>query len=322
MDQSLGIPLNDKLGQEIKRLQVEYLTYLDSLPEKVRPLVFKMDDPEESMSPGRFSVLALPFWVGEALGVGLETRRHIALANIYGLSHFIAQDRLTDGDWSGDSWQEEIPALVLSGTLYLQQMFSHYQSYFPPRSTFWPLLNKYWLEWADSITWEREVGLCPAFVEEDLVRAARKAAPLKICTTGLALLGGRENLITDLERAIDMMHMVMQMMDDLMDMAEDLASNRFNTALSLMVSSGTLVPQNRFEINQIGKAMFTSGDDVLYFNRMQDIADSAQVLLNQIGIPQWADLIQQTVQKAQIWRDLHVKELIPETLDALFEEST
>ena len=315
---SPDIQLSDALAQEVERAQAGYLAYLNSLAPDLLPLLFKIDMTDVGMSPGRLSVLALPFWVGETFSVELETQRQIALANIFGLLHFVAQDRLIDGDFK----ESEIPMLVLSSTLYQQQMFSLYQSYFPPHSNFWSLLNKYWLEWAESTAWERQVGLCPAFVEEDLERAARKAAPLKICTSGLALLGKRDHLISDLERAVDMMHMVMQMTDDLVDMADDLAGDRFNTAVSLMVSRGTLEQHSNLTIEQIGRAMFASGDDIVYFQKMGEIAEQAQELLVRLDLIPWADLILQTAKQAITWRDLVVKEFIPTALEQLFSGSS
>jgi hypothetical protein len=298
--------LTDDLAQELAHVHAGYRAYLDSLPSTVRPLMIEMAATDAFTSSGRLSVIALPFWVGRVLGIGLETCRQIALANIFGLLHFIVQDNLSDGDWS----EETMPAYVLSGTLYLQQMFARYQQFFPPHSPFWSLLNQYWLEWANSIVWERQAHSDCSFSEEDLVKAARKAAPLKISTSGLALLGDRGDRIPELERAVDMMHIVMQMADDLADMAEDLTSNRYNSALSMMFSRGTLNLHADIDINQIGRALFTSGDDVVYFRQMWEIAEKARGLLDRMGFHEWAELIYQTAHQAQMWRDQHVEALL------------
>jgi hypothetical protein len=298
--------LTDDLAQELAQVHAGYRAYIDSLPSAVRSLMIIVPTPDVFMSSGRLSVIALPFWVGKSINVDLEICRKIALANIFGLLHFIVQDNLTDGDWS----EETMPGHVLSGTLYLQQMFARYQQFFPPQSTFWSLLNQYWLEWADSIVWERQANTDISFSAENMLKAARKAAPLKISTSGLALLGKQENLIPDLEQAVDLMHIVMQMADDLVDMAEDLNSNRYNSALSLMFSRGTLNLQAEIEINQVGRALFTSGDDVVYFRQMWEIAEKARNLLNRMGFHEWAELIYQTAYQAQVWRDQHVESLL------------
>jgi hypothetical protein len=315
-EQLFQISLSDDLAQEAKRVQADYQAYLATLPPDVRPLMIEMDMTDLHMSPGRLSVLALPFWVGEAYGIEQEIQRSMALGNIYGLLHFVTQDLLVDGEYE----EGQIPALVLSGTLYQKQLLAIYQRFFPPQSEFWAYMNKYWLEWAESIAWERRVGLCPTFDRQDLFQASRKAAPLKICPIGLALLGHRDGQIPDLERAVDMMHIVMQMADDLTDMAEDLAGKRFNSALSLMVSRGTLDPHSDLTISQIGRSMLTSGDDQVYFQIMQNMADETQNLLQQMGLPQWSDLIQQSVQQARSWRNVVVADFLPAALDQFFKD--
>jgi len=312
MDKSTQTHLAGDLALEIAGVHSDYLAYLATLPSNVRPLVIEMPAPDESISPGRLSVLALPFWVGEAFGVEIHICRQIALANIFGLLHFITQDRLMDLGHTG----KDIPGYVLSGTLYLQQMFANYQPFFPPQSPFWDLLNQYWLEWAYSTVWEQKPRSTYSFLEEDLLKAARKAAPLKICTSGLALLGNRANLIPQLEEAIDKMHMVFQMSDDLVDMADDLKSDRYNSVVNMLISRGTLIPQANFEVNQIGRVLFTSGEDRIYFERMQEINKQVGLLINRLGIPSWADLIEQAVSQTQLWRDEQLALIVPSLLDS------
>lgn len=312
MDQSSQIHLTGDLAHEIAGAHSDYLAYLATLPSNVRPLVIEMTAPDGSISPGRLSVLALPFWVGEAFDIDIHICRQIALANIFGLLHFITQDHLTDFDFT----KKEIPGYVISGTLYLQQMFANYQPFFPPLSPFWYLLNKYWLEWAESTAWEQKVRSTYSFLEEDLLKAARKAAPLKICTSGLALLGHRQDLIPILEEAIDKMHMVFQMSDDLVDMADDLKSDRYNSVVNMLVSRGTLIPKADLEINHIGRVLYTSGDDRIYFERMQEISKQVGLLINRLGIPKWADLIEQTVSQTQLWRDEQLNLIVPSLLDS------
>lgn len=300
--------LTDDLAPMVARIQADYEAYLSSLPEYVAQAVIKFAPPDVFVSTGRLSVMALPFWVGKELGVEPEVSYRISLANIFGLLHFVTQDSLTDGDFT----KAEMPARVISGTLFQQQMFAHYQQCFPPQSPFWSLVDKYWLEWAASIAWEHQTGVYSPFTEENLLFAARKAAPLKISTSGLALLGNRENLIPDLERVVDMMHMVMQMADDFVDLAEDFAANRFNTLLSTMVSTGSLDPQANPDISQIGRTIFIERVDEIHFQRMWAITEKAQTLLGEMGLAKWAELIVQTVQLAEKWRDEQLRDILSE----------
>jgi len=307
--------LTGDLAENVAVVQADYEAYLTSLPHQVRQAVTPFSPTNIFMSSGKLAVVALPFWVGEAFGVEQETCRRIALANFFGLLHFVIQDNITDGDWSED----DLPDRVISGTLFQQQMFVLYQQCFPPQSSFWDLLEKYWLEWAGSIVWERRAGPYSPFSEEDLLRAAHKAAPLKVCPSGLALLSGNEDCIPNLERAVDMMHMVMVMADDMVDMAEDLAGNRFNTLVSTLVSIISLDPQERPDINWVGRRVFTDNVDEIHLQRMWDVAEKAQALLGQMGLTQWAELVVQTVCLAEKWRDQTLRDIITSDLNEILE---
>ena len=309
------IPLTDELAQEVAGIQAQYEAYRDTLPPHLRSFIVKVPKTSTLMSPGRLSVLALPFWVGEAFGVDLESCRKIALANLFGLLHFVIQDHLSDGNCP----LTEIPSFAISGTLLQQQMYNHYLQCFPSPTSFWQLMSKYWQEWADSIAWERQVGAFSTPEDGDLLRAARKAAPLKICTSGMAILGNCETQIPDLEKAIDMMHMVMQMADDMSDITEDIAGNRFNTLLNTMISIGAFDPQSGQDMSQLGRIIFVNNVDKIHIQRMWTVAETARELFTRMGLEQCAELIDQTVRFAEQWRDHQLREIIAEDLDKLLE---
>ena len=311
------IHLTDEMVQEVEGIQTRYEAFRTTLPPYLRSFIIKVPKPDTLMSPGRLSVLALPFWVGEAFGIELEKRRQIALANLFGLLHFVVQDHLSDGGCP----VTEIPGFAISGTLLQQQMYNHYLECFPPPTPFWSLMSKYWLEWADSIAWERQVGAFSSPSEDDLLRAARKAAPLKICTSGIAILGNRESQIPDLEEAIDMMHMVLQMADDMADIAEDIAGNRFNTLLNTGISVGVFKFKHTDspDMSQLGRLIFANGIDEIHIQRMWSIAENARELLDKMGLSQCSDLIDNTVRFAEKWRDQQLREIIAMDLDKLLE---
>lgn len=311
------IQLSDEMIQEVDGIQARYETFRATLPPYLRSFVIKVPKPGALLSPGRLSVLALPFWVGDAFGVEMEKRRQIALANLFGLLHFVIQDHLSDGGCP----VTEIPGFAISGTLLQQQMYNHYLECFPPPTPFWSFLSKYWLEWADSIAWERQVGAFSSPSEDDLLRAARKAAPLKICTSGMAILSNRESQIPELEKAIDMMHMVVQMADDMADLAEDIAGNRFNTLLNTGISVGAF-KYNRTDspdMSQLGRLIFANGIDEIHIQRMWSVAKDAREIFDPMGLPQCSELLDHTVHFAEKWRDRQLREIIAMDLDKLLE---
>lgn len=317
MSKEFQVRLTEEMAQEVANIQTRYEAYRSSLPSHLRSLIIKVPKPDKLMSPGRLSVLALPFWVGDVFGVELEICRQIALANLFGLLHFVAQDHLSDGQ----SPITEIPSLAISGTLLQQQMYNHYLQCFPPETQFWSLMNKYWQEWAESIAWERQVGAFSPPTDENLLRAARKAAPLKISTSGIAILSNREDQIPNLEKAIDMMHMVMQMADDMTDIAEDIAGNRFNTLLSTMISIGAFDPNEDQDISQLGRIIFVNNVDQVHIQRMWTVAGTAREILTELELEQCAELIDQTVRFAEQWRDHQLREIIAIDLDKLLKRT-
>jgi len=200
-------------------------------------------------------------------------------------------------------------------------MFIGYQRYFPAESIFWRYLEKYWKEWGESLIWERSTGFQSSFSDRDLLMAARKAAPLKICSSGMALLGNREHLIPELELAVDRMHMVLQMADDLGDLEEDLAGNRYNTFLSMMAVNGSLMPSKAKSIDQIGHTIFRTVADGEFIQHMRQISETAHKDLDRLGLSQWGDLISLIVKKTEKQIELHLENIIPPDLNPVFELS-
>jgi hypothetical protein len=334
--------LNASLLQRINQALSDYQVYQDDLEANIQTLLARLplieaperrgdaneietDGAEPAMegkkrviSTGKLSILALPFWLGEAFGVDEEICRRFAVANIFGLLHFVMLDKLVDGDGQAS----EIPSIAIASSLYLQQLSARYQEFFPPGSPFWQLMEKYWQEWASALVWERDAGPRPLFSTTDLLKTAHKAAPLKICTSGMALLAGRAEIIPDLEAAVDGMHMVMQMMDDLVDMGQDLVkpaqptdrnspiSERFNAALNMVSSPAGVETKAITDIETIGRHLFTSGQDGDYIVEMERIACNTQSKLRELGLDDWAELIGITAHQARQWRDEHVAWLV------------
>jgi hypothetical protein len=289
-------------------------SYIDSLPSEVHHFALKNAGILTEMSPGRLSVLALPFWLGEAFGIDLVAQRLFSKANLFGLQHFTSQDNLIDETWD----DAERSSLVILGTLCLEQMFDIYHGFFPSGSPFWQYVEKYWREWATSLIWERQAEIRSTFSEEDLLLAARKAAPLKICTTGIALLDNKPQLIPKLENAVDKMHMVMQMADDLADLEEDLAGNHYNTFLSMLEVKGNIDYSASKDIDRLGRILFTSGIEQDFFLRMQGIAEESQILLEELGLIEWAKLVPIIVQKARMLVHYHLENIVPHNLSSIF----
>jgi hypothetical protein len=151
--------------------------------------------------------------------------------------------------------------------------------------------------------------------------AARKAAPLKICSSGMALFGTREDLIPELELAVDRMHMVLQMADDFADLEEDLAGNRYNTFMSMMAVNGSLIPSHAYRIDQIGHTIFRTVADGEFIQHMRQISDTTRKDLDRLGLSQWGDLISLIVSKTEKQIEHHLETIIPPDLNPVFDLS-
>jgi hypothetical protein len=306
--------IDQNLNLELAAVLDCYRSYIETLPVDVRQHGMKIADLKTELSPGRLSVLTLPFLLGETFGIVLETQRLLSKANLFGLHHFTAQDNLVDQEWN----DEIRTSLVILGTLCLQQMFEIYHKFFPPDSQFWLFVDKYWREWAGSLIWERQAKIQTSFSDDELIMAARKAAPLKICTTGIALLRNKPYLIPTLEIAVDKMHMVMQMADDLVDLEEDLAGNHYNTFLSMMEVRGSINHATSKDIDHIGRILFSTGVEQEFFLRMQKIAEEFQNLVEGLHLEEWENLVALIVQEAQLIVSHHLETIVPKDLNSVF----
>jgi hypothetical protein len=87
----------------------------------------------------------------------------------------------------------------------------------------------------------------------------------------------------------------------------------------MMAKKGTLQPFTAPDIDHVGRAIFITSDDGEFFRYMDQVAGEAQALLHRLGLPQWAELVGLTVQKAQMLVDFHLQSVIPDHLNPVFD---
>ncbi len=107
---------------------------------------------DSSLARGGILVLA-PFLFAEALPFdgSLERARTIALANAYGAAHFLAQDRLLDGDEAAS------PEACHFSDLALSLFAREHGRIFDAEHPFWQHFERYLGEYFESLSWERVV---------------------------------------------------------------------------------------------------------------------------------------------------------------------
>jgi hypothetical protein len=203
---------------------------------------------------GRNSIAyLLPFWLQQAFDLDHHTCRLIAVGNTFWLLYFFAQDEVIDaspGEYKGH--------LLPLGNLLLLDALAPYRSSLGSTSPFWPLMGRYIAEWAESVSWEREEhwGQAREFAPGDLLRLARKAAPLKIPCAALSLLADREEAIGPLEEMIDNVLVAFQLADDLRDWRDDLARGIHTYFLTRVMVDRGIRPSGSLTEEEVEKSLF------------------------------------------------------------------
>jgi uncharacterized protein len=192
---------------------------------------------DSALARGGIFVLA-PFLFAEAVPFdgSLGRARTIALANAFGAAHFLAQDRLLDGDEAPSPEACHFSDLALS--LFLRE----HGRLFDAGSPFWQHFERYLREYFESLAWERAVlrtgegrgAVEPGALDASLRELGRRLSPLKSSAAGIALLAGREDRLALMEAVIEDYHAAYQLADDVEDLLDDAAAGRWSVPIWMM----------------------------------------------------------------------------------------
>jgi len=178
----------------------------------------------------------LPRWLGDALGLDDASTRSLVLANVYGLAYVRLHDDLADAEID-----HQAPAAINLASVFFEQWMAEYRRLFTAGSPFWSFLDGWLTRWAQA-THEAGEPLAAdlrAYGEEDFLRLAERAAPLKICCAGACLCSGRAALIPTLTTGLDHFLVAAVLLDHVCDWADDLAAGRYNA----FVAYASALPQ-------------------------------------------------------------------------------
>lgn len=275
----------EALIQSIRR---QFDALLEAFPPALHSAFIHSYNRSDHDSPGLLSLVGLPFWLGEKWRIGQDVCRNMAVGNLFLLHCFQSFDFIIDGDRPDTSVRSQV---VLGNLCYLQ-VVRHYRPYFPPNSPFWERMEAYWQEWGESILWEVEKeGARRPFDDAHLQIAAHKAAALKICPTGLALLAGQPELIPVLEQAVDLMHATFQLSDDLQDWREDLQHRRYNAFLSMLAADQEAITGQALTPEDVTTSILDSDILQKYVKTIHDYAGRARTVIDALGVEPWVKLI-------------------------------
>lgn len=176
----------------------------------------------------------LAFWLQEAAKVKPEDSRRFTVAMIFVMMYYHLIDEVMDDPEAGDKRK-----LPLANLLQLE-FWKIYSSYFPASSPFWMSYRKYTAEWAQAVALENQMD----FFQEEPVRIAHKASPVKLTVAGMMMLNDQEELLSDFEKAVDMVLVTLQMLDDWEDWEKDLREGSYNALIS-EVQRELQIPRDR-----------------------------------------------------------------------------
>ncbi|MGG3454949.1 hypothetical protein D3C81_1217620 [compost metagenome] len=212
-EQDLGIAFDDaehllsELPEEFRNQAINYL-------ERFRIL--------NKAGSTNYICYLLAYWLQEASNSKLEDCRRLTVAMIFVMMYYHLIDEVMDDPEVSDKRK-----LPLANLLQFE-FWKIYSSYYPAASPFWHSYRKYTAEWAEAVALENQND----FFQEDPVRIAHKASPVKLTVAGLLILNGQEARLPAFEKAVDVVLVTLQMLDDWEDWEKDLREGSYNALIS------------------------------------------------------------------------------------------
>lgn len=190
----------------------------------------------------------LPYWLKNYFNVDTIITRDFAVANIFGMLYYHLIDEIMDQPMQPSKHQ-----LPLADLIYLE-FHNIYSKYFPFHSPFWSYSKQYIVEWAEAVTEENEHD----YFQTDPILLAHKASPLKVAIVGsLFITQCKDNaLIFQLEDAVDLVLVTLQMLDDYEDWEKDLQEGSYNCLLSMIQTKLSIPLNRRPSIEEVKHALY------------------------------------------------------------------
>ncbi|MEX1168546.1 MAG: hypothetical protein WEE50_00245 [Chloroflexota bacterium] len=218
----------------------------------------------ERLPTGRWTLeWYLPWWLGQAVGLGATRAQEIVLSNVLGLGFVRLQDDLSDGEVGADDIDD---ARTLAAAMY-ELALEPYRTWFDPESPFWRHLDARMAAWRSA---------------SDL---AARGAPLHISAVAVYLLGGRMGAYPALETCLDHALEALVLYDHVADWESDLDAGRWNAFVAAS-SPGPQVVEARDRHRTATYVAMLTGDAVAdYFGRIDDVLLRATAIADTLRPP-------------------------------------
>ncbi len=261
---------------EIARMFEEASREMETLPAGLRGFgraLLSRSHPLTNGGGTNAICLLLPYWMKESTGASEELCLDLAVGNLYMMFHYFVLDDVMDGQ-AGDDGQGLRMPLAAGQLLHLIYQ-GRYARHFPHDSPLWACERRYAEQWAAVVGEEGNSPVDP----RDIAALAGKAAPIKLCSTGLLLRAGQDERVAGIETAVDMALALLQLSDDLEDWQEDLAEANRSAFLTLVREKLDVPDSEPLDERLVKQAIYRRGC-------MNDLADVATEIGDRLrGIP-------------------------------------
>jgi len=224
---------------------------------------------------------SLPAWLGGALGLDASSVADLTLANVFGLAYIKLQDDLSDGEVAEGDRQA---ALLLAAVLHRKWLLV-YTALFPGDSPFWGFFEQYMTQWVRA-TWASRRAQSmhlAAWGEEDLLILGHRGAPLKICAAAACLLTRREELLPQIESALDHLLTGAVLLDHALDWADDLAAGQFNAFVAYASAATQTFEYREANRRAVAEELLVGKAGRPYFQLLRRELAAASAIARQVG---------------------------------------
>ncbi|WP_256759392.1 class 1 isoprenoid biosynthesis enzyme [Cohnella sp. WQ 127256] len=270
--------INEEYKSEIELIFAEAASEISQLPmplnEQGLAMLAKFN-PLQSDTGTNYICFLLPEWLKEQTASTERLCRDLAIGNVFAMLHYFLLDDVMD-EGAGFHRAEVRSSLVLSQLL--QDLFrQRYHRHLPVDSPFWVYYQSYIVDWASAVSQEGTQLAEP----DDPGQLARKSAPVKLCVAGMLLLSGQQELIPDLEKAIDLVLATLQLSDDWVDWQGDLADEeKCNAFLTLVRQQLSLSPEQLLDERRVKQAIYHHSCLVRLAEIAEDYGERLKVIPN------------------------------------------
>ncbi|MNE33014.1 hypothetical protein D3C80_1266540 [compost metagenome] len=246
--------------EELELAFSEAVSKFEALPEAYRqPALAYLEHfhPLKGERSKNYICYLLPLWMHELTGVPFHQCREFTVANIFGMMYYHILDAVMD-----ERSQASINMLPLAEFIHLE--FIHQYSHsFPATSSLWDYYRKYVGEWAQAVSTENSSD---SFYENP-VRMGHKASPVKLSVVAPLLLSQKEELIPELEVAVDTVLITLQMLDDWQDWEKDLLEGSYNSLVSIAQMECQISRDRLPTVEEMNQAIYVRGLLSIYANQ-------------------------------------------------------